>query len=84
MFPDSNFYIKRPSRMPQGKFKQLRASQNRRLKNYLNRGTLLYKAVEILKIPVDPADPKSRTIDRRKTYPPFVGNVRRTLFKTHA
>ncbi|MFR3694938.1 MAG: hypothetical protein ACLTW0_01990 [Alistipes ihumii] len=67
---------KRPKGMPYRKYVEMRKASNNQIRRYLRFGRLYYLSAEI--VTVETSLGKSQY---RKSYPPFVGSVRRDLRK---
>ena len=66
----------RPKGMPDRKYVEMRKASNNQIRRYLRFGRLYYLSAEI--VTVETPLGKSQ---HRKSYPPFVGSVRRDLRK---
>ena len=58
----------RPSNMDYETYKETRRVQNKQIKGYLRRGTLVYKAVELIV--------KDHIVIGRKSFQPFIGSTK--------
>lgn len=67
----------RPEGMPYEKYRELRATQNRQIKQYLKRGRLIYKAAEIYIVKGDNTElpytqeNANNGVTMRRTWPPY-------------